>query len=116
VLGGSWSGPLASNKDAELFDPSADTWTKLPGVKASSILTKDPEGTYRADNYGWFFPWSGSSGAPRSTCMRRSMHAATRPLPPRRSRELPEATAVHACSVPRGAEHHHALVQHRQQG
>ena len=64
VLGGSWSGPEDLAKDAELYNVATDTWTLLPGIPASVILTADPEGAYRADNYGWFFSWSEGSGAP----------------------------------------------------
>jgi galactose oxidase len=64
LLGGSWSGGLGG-KGGELFTPagSANGWTLLQGVSAEPILTKDPEGVYRADNHGWFFGWSGGSGA-----------------------------------------------------
>jgi hypothetical protein len=66
TLGGSWSGPLSDTKDAELYVPGTFPWTgkwdKLSKIQAKEILTHDPEGMYRADNYGWFFAWSGGSG------------------------------------------------------
>ena len=65
VLGGSWSGPKDLAKDAEVWDPATGTWTLLPGIQAASILTNDPEGTYRSDNYGWFFGWTAGSGTCR---------------------------------------------------
>jgi hypothetical protein len=71
VLGGSWSG-VKGPKPAEVYDYKANTWTLLPNIKSEVIHTKDPQGAYRADNYGWFFPWSGGSSA-RPTCM-LSMH------------------------------------------
>ena len=68
VLGGSWSGPKELPKDAELYDPTAGTWSSLPGIQASYILTDDPEDAeegrvYRADNYGMFHSWSDGTGA-----------------------------------------------------
>ena len=71
VLGGSWSGPYSGpykDKDAEVYDPTAGTWSSLPGIQASYILTKDPEDAqldriYRADNYGMFHSWSNGTGA-----------------------------------------------------
>lgn len=63
VLGGSWSGPEDLAKDAEIYDPALGTWTLLPKIQAKFIVTNDPEGVYRGDNYGWFFPWTGGSGA-----------------------------------------------------
>ena len=61
-MGGSWSGPKDLEKDAEIYDPTVGTWTLLPGIQAAFILTNDIEGVYRADNYGWFFPWSDATG------------------------------------------------------
>jgi hypothetical protein len=57
---------MADTKDAELYTPGSSSWTgkwdKLNNIQAKYILTNDPEGQYRADNYGWFFAWSGGSG------------------------------------------------------
>jgi hypothetical protein len=74
LLGGSWSGGVGGEngiapKDAEVLSPETGRWKKLPGVKATSILTKDPEGTYRADNHGWFFAWSNAEGVGAATCL-----------------------------------------------
>lgn len=66
TLGGSWSGPKSSAKDAEVYTPGSTSWNgkwdKLKNIQAKHILTNDPQGVYRADNYGWFFAWSGASG------------------------------------------------------
>jgi hypothetical protein len=71
VLGGSWTalGGTKNDKGAELWDPSAVTtskrsdWRYLNVIKGADIETNDPEGRYRADNYGWFFGWSDGYGA-----------------------------------------------------
>lgn len=66
VMGGSWSGPKDLNKDAEVYNPTTGKWNLLPNVQAAFILTDDPEdkvkGSYRADNYGWFYSWSNATG------------------------------------------------------
>jgi galactose oxidase len=59
LLGGSWSGGRGG-KNGELL--VGGTWTNLTGVLATSILTADPKGVYRADNHGWFFSWSNGEG------------------------------------------------------
>ena len=63
LLGGSWSGFADVSKDAEIFDLDRREWRELPGISATEILTNDPQGSFRADNYGWFFAWTGGSGA-----------------------------------------------------
>jgi galactose oxidase len=62
TLGGSWR-DRAGFKDGELFTPSGTTgtWSRLPGVTASAILTADPGGVYRADNHAWLFAWTGNT-------------------------------------------------------
>jgi galactose oxidase len=55
VLGGSWSG-VKGPKPAEVYNHKANTWKLLPNIKSELIHTKDPEGAFRADNYGWFIP------------------------------------------------------------
>jgi galactose oxidase len=62
TLGGSWH-DRAGSKDGELFTPSGTTgtWSRLPGVSASAILTADPAGVYRADNHAWLFAWTGGT-------------------------------------------------------
>ncbi|MGE5830277.1 MAG: discoidin domain-containing protein [Micromonosporaceae bacterium] len=57
VLGGSWSGGTAP-KNAEVWS-AAGGWQLLPGVPATTIVTADPQGQFRADNQGWFFTWTG---------------------------------------------------------
>jgi galactose oxidase len=56
TLGGSWR-DQAGGKNGELFTPSGagGSWTSLPGVLASNILTADPGGVYHADNHPWLF-------------------------------------------------------------
>jgi galactose oxidase len=62
TIGGSWR-DRAGSKDGELFTPSdtTGTWSRLPGVTASDILTADPAGVYRADNHAWLFAWTGGT-------------------------------------------------------
>jgi galactose oxidase len=62
TLGGSWL-DHAGGKNGELFTPSGSggSWTSLPGVVASNILTADPGGVYRADNHPWLFGDSGGT-------------------------------------------------------
>ena len=74
VLGGSWNtfGGTTNDKGAEVLDPAAPPtspaggWRRLRGIRGAIIETADPEGRYRADNYGWFFPWSDGYGAHRA--------------------------------------------------
>ena len=56
TLGGSWY-DSAGSKNGELFTPSGTTgsWSELPGVTATNILTADPAGVFRADNHAWLF-------------------------------------------------------------
>ena len=62
VLGGSWSGERGL-KPAEIFTASTNSWSELSGIDPSVINTNDPQGLFRADNYGWFFAWDGDTGA-----------------------------------------------------
>lgn len=58
TIGGAFTGPRA-NKVGEVYDPSANSWTLLPGAKTDNILTSnDWEGDWRTDNHAWLFPWS----------------------------------------------------------
>ncbi len=59
TLGGSWY-DSGGGKNGELFTPSGatGTWAKLPNVVATTILTADPKGFYRADNHAWLFATS----------------------------------------------------------
>lgn len=54
TLGGSWY-DTAGNKNGEIFTASGATgsWSELPDVLASNILTADPAGIWRADNHPW---------------------------------------------------------------
>ncbi|MFI5801233.1 discoidin domain-containing protein [Streptomyces sp. NPDC051561] len=58
VLGGSWSGGEGA-KDGEVWSSSNGTWRKLTGVPATTTLTADPRGPYRADNHQWLHATSG---------------------------------------------------------
>ena len=57
VIGASWNGGTGG-KNGELYSPSANTWTLLPGCPVAPMLTADAQGVYRSDNHGWLFPWS----------------------------------------------------------
>nr|WP_308801039.1 discoidin domain-containing protein [Streptomyces polyasparticus] len=57
VLGGSWSGGEGA-KDGEVWSPATGTWRKLSGVPATTTLTGDPRGAYRADNHQWLYATS----------------------------------------------------------
>jgi len=54
TIGGSWSGGRG-NKNGEIYSPSSNTWTLLPGCPVAPMLTG--EDIYRADNHGWLFGW-----------------------------------------------------------
>ncbi|CAF1181198.1 unnamed protein product, partial [Adineta steineri] len=63
VIGGSWTAsgdpPL---KNGEIYDPTTNTWTLLPGCLVTPMLTNDaqdnyPDGIYRSDNHAWLFSW-----------------------------------------------------------
>ena len=60
VIGGSWSGGVG-DKNGEIYDTNANTWSLLPGCPVAPMLTNDKEGPYRADNHGWLFAWKGGS-------------------------------------------------------
>lgn len=60
TIGGSWSG-VVGNKNGEIYDTGADTWTTLPGCPVAPMLTNDAQGVYRSDNHGWLFAWKGGS-------------------------------------------------------
>lgn len=60
TIGGAYSGPLQS-KDGEIFNPTTNTWTALPGAKVAPMLTTDAEGVWRTDNHGWLFGWKNGS-------------------------------------------------------
>ena len=60
TIGGSWSGGVG-NKNGEVYDTNANTWTSLPGCPVAPMLTNDAQGEYRSDNHGWLFAWKGGS-------------------------------------------------------
>ena len=60
VIGGSWNGGQG-NKNGEVYSPTANTWTLLPGCPVAPMLTSDIEGVYRQDNHGDLFGWKGGS-------------------------------------------------------
>ncbi|KAH8723245.1 hypothetical protein GQ44DRAFT_774295 [Phaeosphaeriaceae sp. PMI808] len=60
TIGGSWSG-ARGGKSGEIFDPTANSWTLLPGAAVEPMLTTDHEGIFREDNHAWLFPWKNGS-------------------------------------------------------
>ena len=56
VIGGSWSGGQGG-KNGEIYNPTANTWTLLPGCPVAPMLTADSQGIFRQDNHGWLFGW-----------------------------------------------------------
>lgn len=60
TLGGSFSGGISIDKGAEIFDGNA--WRTLPNLKGETILSDDPQGAFRTDNYAHLFAWTGNSG------------------------------------------------------
>lgn len=56
TIGASWSGGQGG-KYGEIYDPAANTWTKLPACPVEPLLTADAQGVYRADNHAWLFGW-----------------------------------------------------------
>jgi galactose oxidase len=60
TIGGCWSGGWFE-KNGEIYDPKAHTWTNLSGALVKPMLTNDAQGIYRADNHGWFFGWKNGS-------------------------------------------------------
>ncbi|MEE1940162.1 discoidin domain-containing protein [Streptomyces sp. TRM 70361] len=59
VLGGSWSGDAAQDKNGEVWSADTETWRELPGVPVTGTMTADPAGPYRADNHQWLYATSG---------------------------------------------------------
>ncbi|KHN94055.1 Galactose oxidase, beta-propeller [Metarhizium album ARSEF 1941] len=60
TIGGCWSGGWFQ-KNGEVYDPKAGTWTGLPGALVRPMLTNDAQGVFRADNHGWLFGWKNGS-------------------------------------------------------
>ncbi|KAJ5929680.1 Galactose oxidase/kelch beta-propeller [Penicillium verhagenii] len=61
TIGGSWAGGSNLQKDGEVWDPYAKTWTLLRGASVKPMLTNDMEGMWRADNHAWLFGWKKES-------------------------------------------------------
>ncbi|CAF1160839.1 unnamed protein product [Adineta steineri] len=62
VIGGSWTYPGGTLRNGEIYDPSTNTWTLLPGCLVTPMLTNDTQDydetdIYRSDNHGWLFSW-----------------------------------------------------------
>ncbi|KAF2126386.1 copper radical oxidase [Dothidotthia symphoricarpi CBS 119687] len=60
TIGGSWSGPLGG-KMGEIYNPTTNTWTVLPGAAVEPMLTNDKGGIFHQDNHAWLFPWKNGS-------------------------------------------------------
>ncbi|KAI3329036.1 copper radical oxidase [Xylariaceae sp. AK1471] len=60
TIGGSWSGGTGG-KNGEIFSPTANKWTSLPGCVVAPMLTADAQGVYRADNHAWLFAYKANS-------------------------------------------------------
>lgn len=60
TVGGAYSGERR-DKEGEIFDPTANAWTVLPGADVKPILTTDHEGVWREDNHAWLFAWRNGS-------------------------------------------------------
>jgi galactose oxidase len=54
TVGGSWSG-APGQKTGEVWSPTTNTWTTLPGVLSEPLHTNDIGGKYRSDNHYWLF-------------------------------------------------------------
>ena len=60
TIGGSWSGG-EGGKNGEIYSPTSNTWTLLPGCPVAPMLTNDSAGIFRQDNHAWLFAWKNSS-------------------------------------------------------
>ncbi|NJR43355.1 MAG: hypothetical protein HC767_12540 [Akkermansiaceae bacterium] len=61
TLGGSFSGVAGEDKGGEVW--SGGTWRQTTNILAQSILSDDPQGVFRTDNYPFLFAWTENSGA-----------------------------------------------------
>lgn len=59
AIGGSWSGGSNTPKDGEVYSWKNEKWSRLPGIKADVIHTKDIP--LRNDNHAWLFGWKNGS-------------------------------------------------------
>lgn len=60
TIGGSWSGGVG-NKNGEVYDTAANTWTKLPACPVKALYTADKEGERKQDTHPWIFGWKQGS-------------------------------------------------------
>lgn len=61
-IGGGWVPPAdRGGKIGEIYDPTTNAWTLLPGCPVTPMLTNDRGGVFRSDNHGWLFGWKGAS-------------------------------------------------------
>lgn len=65
TLGGSFQGMIGTDKGGEIFN--GNNWRETAGIDAAVILSDDPQGVFRVDNYGYFFAWTGNSGTRHAT-------------------------------------------------
>lgn len=61
TLGGSFSGVPGQDKGGEVWSPSANFWRATTAINGAQILSDDPQGEFRTDNYGFFFAWTMNS-------------------------------------------------------
>ena len=56
---------LGTDKGGEILEVTRgfEEWRSTTGIEAAPILSDDPQGDIRTDNYGFFFAWTGNSGA-----------------------------------------------------
>ncbi|KAI1322258.1 hypothetical protein F5Y16DRAFT_49826 [Xylariaceae sp. FL0255] len=60
TIGGSWSGGLGG-KNGEIYQPTTNKWTALPGALVAPMLTADAGGIFRQDNHAWLFSHKANS-------------------------------------------------------
>lgn len=61
-MGGSFSGPQGFDKGGEVWDPTTNVWKNLTNLPSTPMLSDDPQGVFRTDNYGFFFAWTNNTG------------------------------------------------------
>ncbi|NJR42049.1 MAG: hypothetical protein HC767_04730 [Akkermansiaceae bacterium] len=52
---------MGEDKGGEVFN--GNSWRQTTNIMAQSILSDDPQGLFRTDNYPFLFAWTGNSGA-----------------------------------------------------
>jgi galactose oxidase len=60
IIGGSWSGGTGG-KNGEIYNPTSNANSLLPGCPVAPMLTADQAGIYRQDNHGMLFGWKQGS-------------------------------------------------------